>query len=73
MKPNREQTISRLTELIFPDNIQEGAVNGQAHEIVTTILAYLDDPDITHLYYEGVSTGEGERSLSKESRILFDQ
>lgn len=57
MKPNREQTISRLTELIFPDNMQGGEVNGQAHEIVTTILAYLDDPDITHLYYEGVATG----------------
>lgn len=66
----RDQVISRLNELIFPENIKAGIVNEQAHDIVTTILAYLDDPDVTHLYYEGVTveTCKIKRGCSKNDR-----
>lgn len=69
MKPSRDQTISRLTDLIFPDNMQKGEVNEQAHDIITTILAYLDDHEITHLYYEGVSTRLKAQKALKEGSL----
>lgn len=57
----RDRALDELTRLIFVDPEPGGGlapISPRADEIVRVVLAALDDPDIAHLYFEGVRVEE---------------